>query len=86
MTHEPLSPIRELFTHHAGHVMTVQELAKLTKYSENTITALVRDGHLPAIRIGRAYRILTEQAIVYFESQTIGLEEETPEDSPVLGS
>jgi excisionase family DNA binding protein len=51
-------------------VYTVEEFAKMFKLSPEAVRSLIRKGEIPAIRIGRRYRI--PQAIVdhYFAQAT----------------
>ena len=51
-------------------VYTVEEFAKMFKLSPEAVRSLIRKGEIPAIRIGRQYRI--PQAIVehYFAQAT----------------
>lgn len=62
------SQIRTLFTRNAGLVMTVPELAQLMNMSPNTLLGYIRDGRLPAVKLERGFRIVTEDAINFFES------------------
>ncbi|MFQ6058034.1 MAG: helix-turn-helix domain-containing protein [Anaerolineae bacterium] len=47
-------------------VFTISDVAKIFKLSVTTIRQLIRDGELPAIRIGRNYRIPKSAVDRYF--------------------
>lgn len=40
-----------------GQLLTVQELAEAMRVSEMTVYRLIRDGRLPAVRIGKHLRV-----------------------------
>ena len=50
-------------------VYTIEEVAKMLKVSEQTIRALVRDGTLPAKKVGRAWRIKKTDFEAYMSSE-----------------
>jgi len=50
-------------------VYTIEEVAKMLKVSEQTIRALVRDGTLPAKKVGRAWRIKKTDFEAYMNSE-----------------
>ncbi|MDX2572497.1 MULTISPECIES: helix-turn-helix domain-containing protein [Streptomyces] len=45
-----------------GRFLTVAEVASLMRIRKSTVYRLVHTGHLPAIRVGRAFRV-PEQAV-----------------------
>lgn len=49
--------------------MTVNEVAQLMRVSKMTIYRLVRQGDLPAVRIGRGYRLREEDIHRYLDSR-----------------
>jgi excisionase family DNA binding protein len=48
-----------------SQVYTVEEVAKMLKVSDQTVRALIRQGNLPALRIGRVWRIKKEDLRAY---------------------
>lgn len=55
-------------------VYTVEEFAKLFKLSPEAVRTLIRNGEIPAIRIGKQYRIPQDVVDRYF-AQTLAPEE-----------
>ena len=49
--------------------MTVNEVAQLMRVSKMTVYRLVQQGHLPAVRIGRGYRIREEDVHRYLDAR-----------------
>ena len=49
--------------------MTVTEVAQLMRVSKMTVYRLVNQGDLPAVRIGRGYRIREEDVHSYLDSR-----------------
>ncbi|MEU9428598.1 helix-turn-helix domain-containing protein [Streptomyces sp. NPDC048342] len=45
-----------------GRFLTVAEVASLMRIRRSTVYRLVHSGHLPAIRVGRSFRV-PEQAV-----------------------
>jgi excisionase family DNA binding protein len=41
-----------------SHLLTVEELSALVRYTPRGVRRLVREGHLPALRLNRAGKIL----------------------------
>ena len=66
------SPIRKLFAKHAGVVLSVPELARLMGMGENTVLRYIGAGQLPAIQLDRGWKILTDDAIAFFEARYTG--------------
>ena len=50
-----------------GRFMTVAEVARRLRVSNMTVYRLVKSGHLPAVRVGRGYRIREEDVRKYLE-------------------
>lgn len=48
---------------------TVNEVAQLMRVSKMTVYRLINQGDLPAVRIGRGYRIREEDVHRYLESR-----------------
>ena len=49
--------------------MTVNEVAQLMRVSKMTVYRLIRHGDLPAVRVGRGYRIRQEDVHRYLDSR-----------------
>lgn len=49
--------------------MTVTEVAQLMRVSKMTVYRLIKQGDLPAVRIGRGYRIHEEDVHRYLDSR-----------------
>ena len=49
--------------------MTVNEVAQLMRVSKMTVYRLIKQGDLPAVRIGRGYRMREEDVDRYLESR-----------------
>ena len=49
--------------------MTVNEVAQLMRESKMTVYRLINQGELPAVRIGRGYRIREEDVHRYLDSR-----------------
>ncbi|MEU9397714.1 helix-turn-helix domain-containing protein [Streptomyces sp. NPDC048324] len=45
-----------------GRLLTVAEVASIMRIRKSSVYRLVHSGHLPAIRVGRAFRV-PEQAV-----------------------
>jgi excisionase family DNA binding protein len=48
---------------------TVAEVARRLRVSNMTVYRLVKAGQLPAVRVGRGYRIREEDVLTYLESR-----------------
>jgi excisionase family DNA binding protein len=49
--------------------MTVAEVARRLRVSNMTVYRLVKSGQLPAVRVGRGYRIREEDVHKYLDSR-----------------
>jgi excisionase family DNA binding protein len=49
--------------------VTVNEVAQLMRVSKMTVYRMIRQGELPAVRIGRGYRIREEDVRRYLDSR-----------------
>lgn len=49
--------------------MTVSEVAQLVRVSKMTVYRLIKQGELPAVRVGRGYRIREEDVHGYLDSR-----------------
>ena len=53
-----------------GALLTVTEVASMLRVSKMTIYRLITDEHLPALRVGRSYRMSTTAVTHYLATQT----------------
>lgn len=53
----------------AGRFATVAEVAKQLRVSNMTVYRLVKAGQLPAVRVGRGYRIREQDVVRYLENR-----------------
>ena len=53
-------------------LLTVREVADAIRVSTMTVYRLIRGGALPAIRVGKHFRIRTRDLDHYLEAQTLG--------------
>jgi excisionase family DNA binding protein len=49
--------------------LTVQEVAQLLRVSSMTVYRLIKAGDLPAVRVGRAFRVRDVDVDAYLESR-----------------
>ena len=49
--------------------LTVQEVAQLMRVSSMTVYRLIRAGDLPAVRVGRSFRVRAEDVDGYLQSR-----------------
>lgn len=52
-------------------LLTVREVADAMRVSHMTVYRLIKSGELPAIRVGRNFRIRESELDRYFDSQTV---------------
>jgi excisionase family DNA binding protein len=52
-------------------LLTVAEVADLFRVSSMTVYRLIRTGELPAVRVGRSYRVREGDLQAYLESQVV---------------
>lgn len=52
-----------------GHFLTVAEVARGLRVSNMTVYRLVTSGQLPAVRVGRSYRIREDDVRRYLQSR-----------------
>jgi excisionase family DNA binding protein len=55
----------------AAHLLTAQEVADLLRVSSMTVYRLIRNGELPAVRVGRSYRVRRDDLHQYLELQVV---------------
>ncbi len=53
-----------------AELLTVREVAVLTRVSTMTVYRLIKRGELPAVRVGRSYRIRRQDLIRYLVSSS----------------
>lgn len=53
-------------------LLTVREVADAIRVSTMTVYRLIRAGALPAIRVGKHFRIRTRDLDQYLDAQTLG--------------
>jgi excisionase family DNA binding protein len=54
--------------------LTVAEVASVMRVSKMTVYRLVHSGHLPAIRVGRAFRVPVLAFHLYLSESYLGVE------------
>lgn len=55
----------------AGRFLTVQEVADLVRVSSMTVYRLIKAGELPAVRVGRSFRVRESDVDAYLESRFV---------------
>ncbi len=55
----------------ARQLLTAAEVAEQLRVSTMTIYRLIRSGELPAVRVGRNYRVRVEDLTAYLEGQVV---------------
>jgi excisionase family DNA binding protein len=55
----------------ARQLLTAAEVADQLRVSTMTIYRLIRSGELPAVRVGRNYRVRAEDLTAYLEGQVV---------------
>lgn len=53
----------------AAHFLTVQEVAAMMRVSAMTVYRLIKAGDLPAVRVGRSYRVRDVDVDAYLQSR-----------------
>jgi len=53
----------------ASHFLTVQEVAAMMRVSAMTVYRLIKAGDLPAVRVGRSYRVRDVDVDAYLQSR-----------------
>ncbi|AGK77942.1 MULTISPECIES: helix-turn-helix domain-containing protein [Streptomyces] len=54
--------------------LTVAEVASVMRVSKMTVYRLVHSGHLPAIRVGRSFRVPEQAVHAYLRESFVGVE------------
>lgn len=52
-------------------LLTVAEVAELFRVSSMTVYRLIRNGDLPAVRVGRSYRVREDDLQAYLQAQVV---------------
>lgn len=55
----------------APPLLTVAEVAELFRVSSMTVYRLIRNGELPAVRVGRSYRVREDDLQAYLQAQVV---------------
>ncbi len=55
-----------------GHIMTVDQVAAYLQLNRLTVYRYVREGRIPAAKIGKLYRILRSDVDQFLEAQKVG--------------
>jgi len=55
----------------AQQLLTAAEVAAQLRVSTMTIYRLIRSGELPAVRVGRNYRVRADELEIYLEAQVV---------------
>ena len=66
MNDEPASPVSPQVL---GRFFTVAEVARQLRVSNMTVYRLIKSGQLPAVRVGRGYRIRDEDVRKYLNER-----------------
>ncbi len=64
-------------THHEASLLTVGEVAGIMRVSNMTVYRLIKSGQLPAIRVGKNYRIRRGDIERYLNDRTVRVENES---------
>lgn len=54
-----------------NELLTVAEVADMLRVSTMTVYRLIRTGELPAVRVGRSYRVKSADLDTYLEAQVV---------------
>ena len=65
--------------------LTVAEVASVMRVSKMTVYRLVHSGHLPAIRVGRSFRVPEQAVHEYLRESFVGVEIRLAESVTALG-
>ncbi len=65
----------QAFTH--GNLHTVSEVASAMRVSNMTVYRLIKSGEIPAVRIGKNYRIRDSDLERYLEERSVHVPEAT---------
>jgi excisionase family DNA binding protein len=57
----------------SGHVMTVDQVAEYLQLNRLTVYRYVREGRIPAAKIGKLYRVLKADVDAFLEQQKAGV-------------
>lgn len=57
-------------------MLTAEEVAEILRVSTMTVYRLIRSGELPAVRVGRSYRVREADLDEYLERQVVDAADE----------
>lgn len=69
--------ITQRYTRVMDQLLTVAEVADLLRVSTMTVYRLIRSGELPAVRVGRNYRVRRRDLDSYLQEQVVEPEQAT---------
>ncbi len=52
---------------HTGEILTVKEVANLLKTSRQQVRKMIASGELPAVKVGREWRITMERLVEFLD-------------------
>lgn len=55
-----------------SELLMVREVADMLRVSSMTVYRLIRTGELPAVRVGRNYRVRRAELVTYLDGQAVG--------------
>jgi excisionase family DNA binding protein len=62
-------------TFSTGRLFTVAEVAEVMRVSNMTVYRLIKSGELPAVRVGKGYRIFEADLEGFLSSRSVQVEE-----------
>ncbi len=65
----------------AAQLLTAAEVAERLRVSTMTVYRLIRAGDLPAVRVGRNYRVREQDLVQYLEDQVVEPESDDAVDA-----
>jgi excisionase family DNA binding protein len=63
--------LKGLASQRAGQVMTVDQLADYLQLNRLTVYRYIREGKIPAVKIGKLYRVLKADVDAFLESRKV---------------
>lgn len=58
-----------------GRLFTVAEVAEVMRVSNMTVYRLIRSGELPALRVGKGYRIFESDLEAFLQGRSVHVED-----------
>lgn len=71
MTDDALGTLAPPVTNETDAFLTPTEAAQRLRVSKMTVYRLIHGGHLPAVQIGKAFRIRERDLVAYLEAATV---------------